>query len=93
MSDMATVAIRAEARLRAKSQLTLPESIVAGAGIEPGDRFLVELDAADLSVIRLHRLRSSYAGSMRQVFGDPGAYLATERASWAGEPPANVRKR
>ena len=56
-------AIRAEARLRAKSQLTLPESIVDAAGVGPGDRFLVELDADDPATIRLHRIQSSYAAT------------------------------
>jgi bifunctional DNA-binding transcriptional regulator/antitoxin component of YhaV-PrlF toxin-antitoxin module len=75
-------AVRAEARLRAKSQLTIPESVVAAIGIGEGDRFLVEVAPEDPDLIRLHRIRSSYAGALRDVFGDPHAYLEEERASW-----------
>lgn len=73
----------AEARLRAKSQLTLPEAVVAAAGVEPGDRFVVEASVAEPGVIRLYRVRATYAGSMRGVYGpDPTAHLAAERATW-----------
>jgi hypothetical protein len=84
---MPRTAIRAEAKLRAKSQLTLPESIVEAAGVVAGDRFLVELVADEPDTIRLHRIQSSYAGSLRDVFGDPAAYLSNERASWGREEP------
>jgi hypothetical protein len=80
-------AVRAEARLRAKSQLTLPEVIVDAAGVGPGDRFLVELDADDPATIRLHRIQGSYAGTLRDVYGDPAEYLASERASWVRDKP------
>ena len=84
---MTRAAIRAEAKLRAKSQLTLPESIVDAAGIAAGDRFLVEIVADEPDTIRLHRIQSSYAGTLRDVFGDPATYLSTERASWGRETP------
>ena len=75
--------VTAEARLRAKSQLTLPEAVVAAAGVAPGDRFIVEASVGEPGVIRLQRVRASYAGSMRGVFGpDPETHLAEERASW-----------
>ena len=79
---MTTLAISAEARLRAKSQLTLPEPVVAAADVHEGDRFLVEIAPDDPDTIRLHRIRDSYAGSLREVFDDPEAYLAGERATW-----------
>jgi bifunctional DNA-binding transcriptional regulator/antitoxin component of YhaV-PrlF toxin-antitoxin module len=75
-------AVHAEARLRAKSQLTLPEAIVETAGVSEGDRFLVEIVPDEPDTIRLHRIRASYAGTMRDVYGDPAAYLAEERATW-----------
>jgi bifunctional DNA-binding transcriptional regulator/antitoxin component of YhaV-PrlF toxin-antitoxin module len=75
-------AIRAEARLRAKSQLTIPESVVAAVGIGEGDRFMVEVVPEDPDLIRLHRIRSSYAGALRGAFGDAHTYLENERASW-----------
>jgi hypothetical protein len=79
---MTRLAVHAEARLRAKSQLTLPESIVETAGVGEGDRFLVEIAPDDPDTIRLHRIRSSYAGALRNVYSDPADYLASERATW-----------
>jgi bifunctional DNA-binding transcriptional regulator/antitoxin component of YhaV-PrlF toxin-antitoxin module len=77
-----TPSVSAEARLRAKSQLTLPEPIVDAAGVVEGDRFLVEIAPDQPDIIRLHRIRSSYAGALRDVLGATEDYLATERASW-----------
>ena len=79
---MAQLSIQAEARLRAKSQLTLPETIVVAAGVREGDRFLVEIVPNDPDTIRLHRIRASYAGALRDVYGDPAEYLEGERATW-----------
>jgi len=76
------LAVHAEARLRAKSQLTLPELIVEAAAVTEGDRFLVEIMADDPDTIRLHRIRSSYAGALRDVYGDAAPYLEGERATW-----------
>lgn len=77
-----TTSIQAEARLRPRSQLTLPEAIVEASGLEVGDRFLVVVADDEPDTVRLHRIRDSYAGSMASVYGDPVAYLAGERASW-----------
>lgn len=83
---MAT-SVSAEARLRAKSQLTLPEPIVDAAGVVEGDRFLVEIAPDQPDTIRLHRIRSSYAGALRDVFGDTEDYLAAERGTWRRDDP------
>ena len=77
-----TLPVQAEARLRPRSQLTLPESIVAAVHLAEGDRFLVEVSPDDPDTVRLHRIRPSYAGALREVFIDPDDYLAGERASW-----------
>jgi hypothetical protein len=77
-----TRSIHAQARLRAKSQLTLPEPIVDAAGVAEGDRFLVEIAPDEPDTIRLHRIRGSYAGALGDVFGDATDYLAAERGSW-----------
>ncbi len=71
-----------EARLRARNQLTLPDPVVQAAGLTDGDRFIVDVDPAEPDVIRLRRLRTSYAGALAEVYGDAGAALADERASW-----------
>ena len=81
LSDMPR-AITAEARLRRKSQLTLPDPIVQAANVGEGERFVVEVSPDDPDTIRLHRVRSSYAGALRELFGDADDYLAAERDSW-----------
>ena len=82
MSHMSVRAVSAEARLRAKSQLTLPEPVVAAADVHEGDRFLVEIAPDDPDTIRLHRIRDSYAGALRDLFDDAATYLEGERATW-----------
>jgi hypothetical protein len=74
--------VTAEARLRAKSQLTLPEPIVDAAGVVEGDRFLVEIAPDEPDTIRLHRIRASYAGALGDVYDGTTDYLAGERATW-----------
>lgn len=74
--------VSAEARLRARNQLTLPEQVVQAAGIVEGDRFVVEVVPGDPDTVRLHRIRPSYAGALREVFGDPVDALEAERESW-----------
>jgi bifunctional DNA-binding transcriptional regulator/antitoxin component of YhaV-PrlF toxin-antitoxin module len=76
------VTTASEARLRARNQLTLPDRVVQAAGIVEGDRFVVEIDANDPDVVRLHRIRSTYAGALADLYGDASAYLESERASW-----------
>ena len=72
----------ATARIRGRNQLTLPERVVRAAGIEEGDRFVVELADDDPGVIRLYRVPASYAGALRGVYGDPQTYLDDERRDW-----------
>jgi hypothetical protein len=79
---MPHLAVHAEARLRAKSQLTLPEPIVEASGLEEGDRFLVEHSPDDPDTIRLHRIRASYAGAMADVYGAVVDYIDGERRTW-----------
>jgi hypothetical protein len=81
LSDM-TRPITAEARLRRKSQLTLPESVVEAAQVKVGDRFVVEVAPDDPDTIRLLRVRPTYAGALAEVYDEPEAYLAEERATW-----------
>jgi hypothetical protein len=42
----------------------------------------VELSADDPDTVRLHRIRSSYAGALAGLYGDPVAHLDEERRSW-----------
>jgi bifunctional DNA-binding transcriptional regulator/antitoxin component of YhaV-PrlF toxin-antitoxin module len=71
-----------EARLRERNQLTIPEAIVTAAGIETGEVFVVELSSTDPDALVLRRVRPSYAGALRGLYGDPHAYLEGERGSW-----------
>jgi bifunctional DNA-binding transcriptional regulator/antitoxin component of YhaV-PrlF toxin-antitoxin module len=79
---MQRTSVTSEARVRAKNQLTLPEEVVRAAGIIEGDRFVVEVTPGDTDTVRLHRIRPSYAGTLRDVFGDAVEALEAERSSW-----------
>ena len=81
LSDMQR-AIAAEARLRRKSQLTLPDPVVQAANLGVGDRFLVEVAPDDPDTIHLHRIRPSYAGALEGVYGGVDNYVKGERATW-----------
>lgn len=72
----------AEARLRARNQLTIPDPIVQAAGLDEGDRFVVDIDPDEPDVVRLRRVRGSYAGALAAVYGDARVALAEERESW-----------
>lgn len=73
----------AEAHLRARNQITIPDAIVRAAGIEPGETFVVELGLDDGETLHLRRVRTSYAGALRGLWGaDAGVYLEAERDGW-----------
>ncbi len=74
--------VKAPARVRARNQITIPEPVAKAAGIEEGDTFLVELESDDPGLLRLRRVRDSYAGALRGVYGDAAAYLEDERRDW-----------
>ena len=69
-------------RLRARNQLTLPDSVVHAAGLDVGATRVVELDPEDGDVGLLRRVRASYAGTMTGAYGPSADYLAGERAGW-----------
>ena len=74
--------IVATARLRARNQLTLPDPIVQAGGLEDGATFIVELEPDDPDVVRLRRVRSTYAGALKGMFEPSGEYLEGERGGW-----------
>jgi hypothetical protein len=74
--------IVATARLRARNQLTLPDPIVQAGRLEDGATFIVELEPDDPDVVRLRRVRSTYAGALMGMFEPSDEYLAGERAGW-----------
>jgi bifunctional DNA-binding transcriptional regulator/antitoxin component of YhaV-PrlF toxin-antitoxin module len=71
--------VSAQAHLRARNQLTIPDAIMQAAGIEPGETFVVEVEPEDHDTLRLRRVRTSYAGALRGLWGDADAYLEAER--------------
>lgn len=78
--EIALLPKRAIARLRAKNQLTLPESVVAELGAEVGDRFSVTVQDG---AIRLEPIRKSYAGSLKGLWPpDWMDELREERDGW-----------
>jgi len=72
----------ATARLRSRNQLTLPDPIVQAAGLDEGATFVVEIDPADPDVVRLRRVRSSYAGALKGLYEPAADYLEGERSGW-----------
>jgi hypothetical protein len=74
--------ISAIARLRQRNQLTLPDPIVQAGGLEEGAVFVVELEPSDPDVVRLRRVRSSYAGALKGLYEPVDEYLEGERAGW-----------
>lgn len=74
--------IVAIARLRGRNQLTLPDAIVQAAGVEEGSTFLVELEPSDPDVVRLRRVRSSYAGALKGLYEPVAEYVEGERSGW-----------
>ena len=75
-------AIVATARLRGRNQLTLPDPIVQAAGVEEGATFVVEIEPSDPDVVRLRRIRTSYAGALKGLYEPSAEYLEGERAGW-----------
>jgi len=75
--------VSAEAHLRARNQITIPDAIVQAAGIEPGETFVVEVEPEDGDTLRLRRVRTSYAGALRGLWGaDADVFLEAERNAW-----------
>lgn len=83
--DVLNRPIEAEARLRAKNQLTLPEAIVDALDARPDDVLVFEADPAEPGVARVHLVRHAFAGSLTGVYGtseDVKTFLREERAAW-----------
>ncbi len=77
--------VEAEARLRAKNQLTLPESIVDALDARPNDVLVFEADPREPGTARVHLVRSEFAGSMTGTYGtseDVIAFVREEHAAW-----------
>lgn len=77
--------VRAEARLRAKNQLTLPEPIATVLEARPNDLLLFEIDPEQPRMARVRLVPRGFAGALTGVFGttdDVKAFLREEHAAW-----------
>jgi len=77
--------VRAEARLRPKNQLTLPEPIAAVLEARPDDLLLFEEDSSEPGTARVRLLPRTFAGALTGVYGtteEVKAFLREEHAAW-----------
>lgn len=77
--------IEAEARLRQKNQITMPEPIVRALDAAPDDILVFETDPADPGVAHVRVLPRDFAGSLTGVFGtseETLEFVRSEHASW-----------
>jgi bifunctional DNA-binding transcriptional regulator/antitoxin component of YhaV-PrlF toxin-antitoxin module len=77
--------IEADAKLRAKNQITVPDAIVRALGAAPDDMLAFEADPAEPGVARIRLMPRSFAGSLTGVFGTTDEFLAflkEEHESW-----------
>jgi bifunctional DNA-binding transcriptional regulator/antitoxin component of YhaV-PrlF toxin-antitoxin module len=77
--------IEAEARLRRKNQITLPDPIARALDAKPDDVLLFEADPDEPGVVRARGLPRDVAGSLTGVFGtteETLAFARGEREAW-----------
>ena len=80
-----TPAITAEARLRAKNQLTVPETIVDMLDAQQDDLLVFEANEHEPGTAVVRAIPRSFAGALTGVYGtsdEVKAYLREERAEW-----------
>lgn len=84
---MAEPRVQAEARLRPKNQITLPEPIVLALEAKTNDIVVFEVDPEDPRSVHLRLIPRAFAGSLTGVFGtteETLAFVRGERESWGG---------
>ena len=77
--------IGADARLRAKNQLTLPEPIAQALGAELNDVLVFEMDPTRPDVAIVHLVRAGFAGALTGTYGTTEAvkaFIREEHAAW-----------
>ncbi len=78
--------LEAEARLRAKNQLTLPDRIADALDAHPDDVLVFETDPSQPGVAHVHLVRRAFAGALTGTYGtteDVKAYLREEHDAWS----------
>ncbi len=82
---MLTPTIEAEARLRAKNQITVPEAIVEVLDARQNDLLVFEANADEPGTAVVRVVPRTFAGTLTGVFGtteDVKAFLREEHADW-----------
>jgi len=77
--------IEADARLRAKNQLTLPEPIAHALGAEPNDVLVFEVEPLRPDVAIVHVVHAGFAGALTGTYGttaDVKSFIREEHAAW-----------
>jgi hypothetical protein len=77
--------IEADARLRAKNQLTLPEPIAQALGARPNDVLVFEVDRGRPDVALVHVIHDGFVGALTGTYGtteDVKAFVREEHAAW-----------
>lgn len=77
--------IEAEARLRQKNQITMPEPIVRALDAALDDILVFEADPAEPGVAHVRLMPRDFAGSLTGVFGTSEEvleFVRGERAAW-----------
>jgi len=80
-----TPTIEAEARLRAKNQLTVPEAIVEVLDARQNDLLVFEANAHEPGTAVVRVVPRTFAGTLTGTFGttdDVKAFLREEHADW-----------
>jgi bifunctional DNA-binding transcriptional regulator/antitoxin component of YhaV-PrlF toxin-antitoxin module len=83
--DVVDRPIEAEARLRQKNQITMPEPIVRALDAAPDDILVFETDPADPGVAHVRVLPRDFAGSLTGVFGtseETLEFVRSEHTTW-----------
>lgn len=84
-SPVDTTTIEADARLRAKNQLTLPEPIAEALGARPNDVLVFEIEPGRPEVALVHLIRAGFAGALTGTYGtteDVKAFIREEHEAW-----------
>lgn len=85
MTEVLRRPVEAQARLRTKNQLTLPDRIAEALDAHTDDVLVFETDPSRPGVAHIQLVRSEFAGAMTGTYGttdDVKAFLREERAAW-----------
>lgn len=85
MTETLARPIEAEARIRAKNQLTLPDRIAEAMDAHQDDVLVFETDPSQPGVAVVHLVRRGFAGALTGTYGtseDVRAFMREERVAW-----------